>query len=193
MKQRISGNFPCDFMPVKLIYGCPTTNSAGERLEENVSFATTRNLFSWAFDTFKVKTLLEKGKSFGEIPMKLCWDKDFIRLMAKDSFTALIPDEIESSSITFKAVLPDYVKAPISKGDAVGYVELLLAGERVGVIELVSADTVEASSILLGFDRLLMVAKTYAFKFIILLVIALIIDYIIIIYVHNKQKRRFRR
>lgn len=173
--------------------GCPTTDANGEKLPDNLAYETTKQLYSWAFDTFKVKTLLEKGKSFGEIPLKLCWDKDFVRLMAKDNFTALIPDEIESSSITFKTVLPDYIKAPIQKGDPVGYVELLLAGERVGVVELVSADSVDASQVLGLFDQLMMVAKTYAFKFVILLIVALIIVYIILVAMHNSGKKHYRR
>ena len=44
--------------------------------------------------------------------------------------------------------LPDYVCAPIQQGDVVGTVELKLAGETIGVVELIAGQDVERSSLL---------------------------------------------
>ncbi len=176
-----------------VVMNSPSVDSEGKLLPVNVASTTTEKLFDWAYDTFKVKTMLEKGKSFGEIDMELCWDKDFIRLMSKDNFSALIPDEIDSSSIVFTTVLPDYVNAPVAKGDAVGYVELSLAGELIGRVELVSADEAAASPLLIQLDKLKQIYNTYWFKFGVILVVMLIISYIVLTFTINKNRGRYRR
>lgn len=174
-----------------VVMGCPTTASDGEPLEQNQAFANTQKLYGWAFETFKIKTLLEKGKNFGEIKLRLAWNRDFIRLMAEDSFTALIPDEIEASSITYKTYLPDYVKAPIKKGDPVGYVDLLLAGEKMGSVRLVSSDEVTAGRLLQTIDGFETMTRTFLFKFFVVLIVVLILMYIGITIYHNKGRRRY--
>lgn len=156
------------------------------------AFEESNRLYSWAFDTFRVKTLLEKGKNFGEIPLKLSWGKDFLRIMSADNFTALIPDAIESSSIQYNLDLPAYVNAPIKKGDLVGQVRLVLADEQIGVIGVVAAEDADVSRALLLLETLIGVTRTFWFKFITIFLIVLILIYIAIMIIRNRNRRRYR-
>lgn len=155
-------------------------------------FQESNRLYSWAFETFRVKTLLEKGKSFGEVPLKLSWGKDFLRIMSADNFTALIPDAIESSSIQYTLDLPAYINAPIKKGDLVGQVRLILADEQIGVVAVVAAEDADVSRALLLFETLLGVTRTFWFKFIVILLIVLILIYITLMIIRNRNRRRYR-
>ena len=155
-------------------------------------FEESNRLYSWAFETFRVKTLLEKGKSFGEVPLKLSWGKDFLRIMSADNFTALIPDAIESSSIQYTLDLPAYINAPIKKGDLVGQVRLILADEQIGVVAVVAAEDADVSRALLLFETLLGVTRTFWFKFIVILLIVLILIYITLMIIRNRNRRRYR-
>ncbi|PWM26409.1 MAG: hypothetical protein DBX44_00670 [Oscillospiraceae bacterium] len=156
-------------------------------------FDETNRLYNWAFSTFRVKTLLEKGKSFGELPLRLSWGKDFLRIMSADNFTALIPDAIEASSIQYDLVVPEYVEAPVEKGQLVGEVHLMLAGEQIGVVAVVSAESAEASRTLLLLDRLLAMTRTYWFKFIVIFLFVLILLYIALMIIRNRNRRRYGR
>ena len=156
------------------------------------AFAESNRLYGWAFDTFRVKTLLEKGKNFGEVPLKLSWGKDFLRIMSADNFTALIPDAIESSSIQYALDLPAYVSAPVKKGELVGQVRLILADEQVGVVGVVAAEDAEVSRSLLLLETLLGVTRTFWFKFIVILLIVLILIYIALMIIRNRNRRRYR-
>ena len=49
--------------------------------------------------------------------------------------------------------LPDYVCAPIQQGDVVGTVELKLAGETIGVVELIAGQDVARNPLLFGVDK----------------------------------------
>ena len=157
------------------------------------AFDETNRLYNWAFSTFRVKTLLEKGKSFGEVPLRLAWGKDFLRIMSADNFTALIPDAIEASSIQYELVLPEYVQAPVEKGQLIGEVRLVLAGEKVGVVGVVSAEQAEASRALLLLDRVIGLTRTYWFKFIVIFLAVLMILYIALMIVRNRNRRRYGR
>ena len=155
-------------------------------------FAECNQLYAWAFDTFRVKTLLEKGKNFGEVPLKLSWGKDFLRIMSADNYTALIPDVIESSSIQFNLDLPAYVNAPVKRGDLIGQVRLVLADEQVGVVGIIAAEDAEVSRALLLFEKILDVTRTFWFKFVLILLIILILIYIALMIVRNRNRRRYR-
>ena len=50
--------------------------------------------------------------------------------------------------------LPDYVCAPVQQGDVVGTVELKLAGETIGMVNLIAGQDVSRSSLLYSFSKL---------------------------------------
>jgi D-alanyl-D-alanine carboxypeptidase len=74
-----------------VVLGCRSTDASGADISAVASFAETNRLYAWAFDTFRVKVLLEKGKSFDEIPLKMNLKKDFLRVMSAEGFSALVP------------------------------------------------------------------------------------------------------
>jgi D-alanyl-D-alanine carboxypeptidase (penicillin-binding protein 5/6) len=178
---------------VAVLMGCSSIDETGRDTSSTAAFEETNRLYGWAFDTFRVKTLLEKGKSFGEVGLRLCWGRDFLRVMSAESFTALIPDAIEASSIRYELSLPAYVKAPVEKGELIGEVRLILADEQIGRVGVVSAESAEASRALLLLDRLAALAGTFWFKFMLVLLLVLIILYVALMIVRNRNRRRYRR
>jgi D-alanyl-D-alanine carboxypeptidase len=175
------------------VLGCRSTNEAGQDTSAVTAFVETNRLYAWAFDTFRVKVLLEKGKSFNEIPLKMNTKKDFLRVMSADGFSALVPDAIEASSIKFELDLPDFVSAPVTKGDYVGKVTLILADEVIGRIDVVSAETVDASRSLILLEKVLAVTRTFWFKFSVVFLLLLIILYTALTIVSNRSRRLRRK
>lgn len=159
---------------------------------KSTAFAETNTLYRWAFDTFRVKTLIEKGKSFQEVPLKLCWGKDFLRLMSADSFTALIPDDIEASSVKYELMLPAAVKAPVAKGQLVGEVKLVLSDKVVGRVGVVAAEEAAASRVLMLMDKAASVVAGYWFKFAVIFTLLGTAVYLSVAVVRNRSRRRYR-
>lgn len=156
------------------------------------AFTESSALMSWAFSTFRVKNLLEKGRGFGEVPLRLSWGKDFLRVMSADNFTALIPDAIEASSVKFILELPEYVEAPIEKGTLIGQVRLELAQEELGVVGLIAAESAEASRSLILLETLIGITRTFWFKFCVVFLLGLIVAYIVLMVVRNRNRRRYQ-
>jgi N12 class adenine-specific DNA methylase len=76
-----------------------------------------------------------------------------LQLYPNDSMMTLLPSTSDGTVTQKYFHLPDYVCAPIQQGDVVGTVELKLAGETIGVVELISGQDVARNPLLFGVDK----------------------------------------
>ena len=177
-----------------VMMGAPQYDSNGEKLEENMVFKQTIELYDWAFSSFSNKTLIEKDVGVGEVPLKLArGGKDYLLIKSGEVFTDLLPNEIEASSITMELDLPAVVNAPIKEGDQVGTIRLMLAGEEIGSVPAVAAEDVDASLIATLIDQFKRLFRSFLAKFIVVFVILSIIAYITITVLRGRNKNRYYR
>ena len=174
-----------------VLLGAPAFDDEGNSLPVKQVFVETKEIYEWAFSSFREKTLMDKGKELTELPLELCWGKDFIKVMSGDRFTVLLPDEVEASSVILEYELPDTLRAPIQKGDEVGQAKLMLAGEEVGRIRVLAAETVERSTALYVLDVIKTVTSSFWFKFLVLFFGLLLIAYISLAVIRNRNRRRY--
>jgi D-alanyl-D-alanine carboxypeptidase (penicillin-binding protein 5/6) len=181
------------FTYMLVLMGAPLYDGEGNEYTTNNAFIDAKNFYEWAFDTFRVKTLLEKGKNIGQVDLELAWGKDYLLVMSGDRYTALLPDEVEASSVV---LVPEYtqdpVRAPVKKGDKVGEVKLMLAGEEIGRVDLISSETVEQNRWLYYLDQAQSFLHSFWFKFAVLLLGMLLIFYLVLMILRNRRRRRYR-
>ncbi len=173
---------------LSILMGC-----TGETVNDSAAaaFRETSRLCGWAFETFTVKTLLEEGRSFGEVPLRLgANSKDFLRVTSAESFMQLIPTDIDVSSIRMDVRLPGSVTAPVRQGDLIGEVHLILGEEELGVVGIVAAEDAERSRLLAAFDRARAVTGTFLFKFIMVFILTFAVLYACLTV--EKQRTRYR-
>lgn len=177
-----------------VLMGAPMYDSSGKMLEKNQAFVETKNIYEWAFSSFKTKTLIEKGVGVGEVPLKLARDgKDYLLLMSDEVFTDLLPNEIEPSSITYEVDIPKVVAAPIERGTQIGVVRLMLAGEEIGTVPAVAAETVAASPIAVALDAFQRLFRGFWAKFTVVFILLSAAAYIALFVLRNRARRRYRR
>lgn len=157
---------------------------------DNLAFEDSVNIYKWAFDNFQVKSVIKKGENLEDVKVKLSWKKDTVFLASGEDFATIMPNDIELSSIQKRFVLPDYVNAPVKKGQELGHVELILADEVIGRVPLVATVNLERSSFLYYLNEFYQMTKTFAFKFILYFIMMLILFYIFIMIIHNKRNAR---
>ena len=135
--------------------GSPYYDENGQVNQYNGAFLDTRELYQWVFSTFSVKELLSKGDPVDEIKLKLAWEKDYLLLVPERSFSALVPNDISADSVQRVVKLPeDGISAPVEKGQVIGTMKLILAGEQIGEVNLVASESVERSQWLFLLDEL---------------------------------------
>ena len=114
----------------------------------------TVKLMDWVFDSFSIQAALDTDLTIAEIPVKYSSDTDTLQLYPNDSMMTLLPSTSDGTVTQKYFHLPDYVCAPIQQGDVVGTVELKLAGETIGMVNLIAGQDVSRSSLLYSFSKL---------------------------------------
>ena len=174
------------FTYLLVVLGSEYTSESGAQM----AFVDTKNLYQWAFDTFRVKNLVDKGKYVAEVTLNLNMDRDHVTLMTADRVTALLPNDIDNSGVVLVPNIPQSVDAPVKKSDKAGEASIMLFGEEVGKVDLLFAESIEASPILVTIEKIKAVTRTFWFKFTVIMIVFLIIFYIVLMLIRNRNLRR---
>ena len=103
-------------------------------------------MFDYGFANYRLYPVAEKGTPVkGKLPVN-GGDDDGVSLMLDDDLTLLITQGMEQS-IELKPTLPEYIDAPVNKGEKVGSVEVVLEGKCVAELGIVTADEVGATGV----------------------------------------------
>jgi len=159
-------------------------------MTENAAFYDTRNIYEWVFNTFRRRALVEQGRYVTEIPLRLSMDRDHLQLMTAERVTALMPAGIDIASIDRAFDLPDGFDAPVSRGNHIGTMTMLLDGEELGRVDLLAGESISANPLLVILDRVREVVGSFWFRFTVIFILLLILAYAALMIRKNKQRRR---
>jgi len=147
-------------------------------------------LFQWAFDSFAVRTVMEKGEIMEEVEVKYSFTTDHMPVATAETFMALMPNGVDLTSIQYKYDLPEALAAPVEKGLEIGRLHLILADEEIGSVPLMTTDYVEASTFLTWLGWVEASVHTFWFKFGVLFILTFIILYTSLLVQVSKRKKR---
>ena len=114
----------------------------------------TTKLIDWVFESFSIQAALDTDQALAEIPVKYSSDTDTLQLYPADSMMTLLPSTGDGSVTQKYFHLPDSVSAPVQQGDVVGTVELKLAGETIGVVDLIAGQDIDRNPLLFTLARI---------------------------------------
>lgn len=153
-------------------------------------YTEARDLLRWAFESFAVRTVMEKGEIMEEVPVKFSASTDHMPLATAETFMALMPNGLDLTSIQHRYELPEALAAPVQKGLEVGRLHLILADEEIGCVPLMTTDYVEASRPLVWLGWLGAIVHTFWFKFGVLFVVTFLVLYSSLLVQVNRRKQR---
>ena len=172
-------------------YGAPYEDEHGEYYE-NGAMLDSIHLYDWAFDNLSIKTIINKNDLVKEIRLSYAWNKDTIQLSPAGSFSTILPDDVEISSIDKKFHLPESIDAPVKEGDVVGSVTLSYLSQELCTIDLVASETVDRSELISAIEAIkhIVTSKWFIIAFIVIALFAII--YLIIFLILRKKKKSQR-
>ena len=125
-----------------------------------------------------------------EVPLELNWDTDYLQLYPEKEIYAIVPQDVDDSSIIYDTVLSEStVSAPVEKGEIIGYARIVVAGEEVGSVNLVAGVDAQRSELLLIAKIFTTISGSIWFKLFIGALAVLLMLLIILNIIHNKKKR----
>lgn len=177
-----------DYMVIVL--GCPNQDSEGNA--NTAHYADTRMLYRWAFNEFTYKPLLTKNEILANVQVNLAWNKDKVALVPKDEFATVVYNQLEGEDVLKKVELyVEEVDAPVEKGTVYGKVSLIInLDQKIGEVELVASESIEASQILILWDKVSGFLSSPWFYVGLGLVGALLVAYVILNIVHNRKRKK---
>lgn len=177
-----------------VLMGVPQYEADGSLTQPTMlSFSEAKKLFQWVFDSFSVRTAIERGEELVEIPVKYSFDGDFVRLATAEQYTALLHKEIDVKSIQYLPEIPEYLTAPVEKGQEVGKLSLIFAGEKIGEVPLVATSSLALSKPLAFLGWFQNEIHSFHMKFAIVFVVLIVTLYtMLIVRSHNLRKRKGR-
>lgn len=130
------------------IMGSPDTCDDYGYSNRRPALYETTKLIDWVFDSFSIQAALDTDLALAEIGVLYSADQDTVQLYPADNMMTLLPSSGDGSVTQKYFHLPDSVAAPVHKGDVVGTVELKLAGETIGTVELIAGQDIERNNLL---------------------------------------------
>lgn len=177
---------------VVVAMGSPYIDELGNRTDFHGEMLDSIELFNWAFSELKIKTIAENGKLMGDVALNYTWNQDRLQVVAGENIQAVLPSNVESSSIIPVLELPDSIDAPVKKGDSLGRATLTYADQVVGYVNLVAAESVERSEMMRTLEQGKAILTSTWFRFVMLGIAALVVIYLILIIISGKRRNRKR-
>ena len=157
-------------------------------------FKETKQLYEWAFNNFEYKTVVDTDTPVAEAKVALCWDHDYVTMKIEGGLSAVLPKDADSSTVQIKPN-PDkeVFDAPIKKGEKLGTADIVYAGETLGTVNLVAADSRDANWVLLVTRTIKNAFTSTAFKIILLIFVLALVGFIAAVALMNRGRKKRRR
>ena len=177
-----------------VVLGAPLTHDDGAATNpEYLHYAESKSLYLWAFDNFSVRTVVDKGEMIAECRVRYSFAGDHVKVETGEKLTTLMENSLELSSVQYYPELPDYVAAPVEKGQQVGVLRLVLAEEELGTVPLLATESLSGSKFLTALGWLQNIIHSYWGKVLVVLVVLLILGYGWLFVQANRKKKKSRR
>lgn len=172
--------------------GAPNYDSEGNPWPTGVNraFDDALAFYDWAFNNFSVQKIVKQNEIMDEVAVTLGMEQDFVTLVSSNEVTALLPNEVTISSVQKTRYLPESVEAPIAKGTRLGSIELRLAGEVIGTVQLVASQDIVRNETLYWLDLTLMFFKQPIVIALLVLLGLLIPTYAAVLFNYRRAQRR---
>lgn len=152
----------------------------------------SKELLEHGFKDFAIQKLSDSGERIKSIPVSDAKDNMNVDLVTDNEFSCVLPVQKDNWEVTSTENINPDIKAPIHKGDVLGYIEYEKDGIKLGKVDLVAANDIEKDNI----EKLKDMKKNSVFisiAKIVLIVFICLSLLLFILYFVNKNRRAQRR
>ena len=154
---------------------------------ENGAFLDAKKMFEWAFKNLELVAISDVTRIVSQVPVKYAKTTDFITLSPGETVYSLVPAGTDSGSLLVEPIaetVPEFVKAPVKKGEVICRAKVLYAGNVIKEIDLVASMDVKR-----GFFATIGTVAKAIFSNWVFRIVAVAIIVLLIVLVFMKRKR----
>ena len=133
-----------------LTYISMCSGAAEDANSKIAAYGDVKRLLLWASDEYATVKVLDKSQIFGEIPVKLSDESNYVVVVPRDSLYAFLPHDTDVSTAIQQIyeITEDELTAPVNIGQKVGTVRLYLGEKEIASCDLVAKTQIEKSGTL---------------------------------------------
>ena len=168
--------------------GAPQKDEEGNT--QNYQFEDAKILYEWAFKYFSYTTLINPEEEIDEVPVEFSDSNDYVLVYPAEEYTMLWPSSVDVSNIIREVHLFENVAAPVTVGQKLGTVDLIVQGEKLTTINLVTKDEIKRSEMKYNIFLVKNFFVSPWFKTAIVITVAAVLIYVILFLTVTRKKRR---
>lgn len=180
-----------------VVLGCPSKTREDGSTKFN-NFSDSISLYNWVFTNYKYHTVFTTDDLMAEVAVKYApADENTVNLRPEKDVSLLLPSTVADKDIDKKITVYEGAAAPVSAGQALGEMEILVNGSSAAKVKLVAATSVEVSQgeyirqhLHSTFSQVWVKIVFWLLIFVILLYVSLVVRYRILRQKHLREKRR---
>ena len=166
--------------------------------EDYFTFTDAANLFRWCLVQLKLEPITSRETPMCEAALKYVMNKETIQLYPEHDVRAVVPEAMNEGNLEFEYDLPEYLEAPLKKGETVGTASVYYKDPKTGekqllqTVNLVTGESVDRSIAKTVWDVFHTILKSYWFPILIGVIVLVVVIYLIAASIHRKRKRKRR-
>ena len=156
---------------------------------ENGAFLDSKEMYEWAFRNIELVAISDTTRIVGQVPVRYAKTTDYITLTPAETVYGLVPVGTDSGSLYIELIedtVPEFVKAPVEKGEVIGKARVLYAGETLKEIDVVASMSVERGFFVFLGATAKTIFSNWIFRIIALVVIAALG---VLLFIRYKKKK----
>lgn len=171
---------------LSVLMKCPNQGTG----ETAYSFADTKALFEYAFDSYKYTVIVSPENIVADSKVNESKDNARVALSPRDEIASLLPKNADlERDIVSDVQIDENIEAPIEKGDKLGSAKYSYKGEIIGETDLIASNSVERDNLLFIIHKITnIITSPFFYVPIALAAVGAIIIRIKV--VNNRRKRR---
>lgn len=156
---------------------------------ENCAFLDSKEMYEWAFKNIELVAVSDTTRIVGQVPVKYAKTTDYITLTPAETVYGLVPVGTDSGSLYVELIedtVPEFVKAPVEKGEYICKARVMYAGDTIKEIDVVASMSVERGFFVFLGATAKAVFSNWIFRIAAIVVIAALA---VLLFIKQKKKK----
>lgn len=135
---------------IAIVMGADPKDATEKENPDNIAFIECKKMIEWTFANIRYKVVAEENEIITVVDVKYSWATDFLELVPSQDVAALVPSDLDASGVYIQpdTDTPEFVKAPVKKGEKIGTATVYYAGREIASVDMVASKSVSRSIIL---------------------------------------------
>ena len=157
--------------------------------DENCAFLDSKEMFEWAFKNIEHVAVSDTTRIVGQVPVKYAKATDYITLTPAETVYGLVPVGTDSGSLYVELIedtVPEFVKAPVEKGEVICKARVLYAGEPIKEIDVVASMDIERGFFVFIGSTAKTIFSNWIFR---IAAIVIVVALAVLLFIRHRKKK----